>query len=359
MIDERRARLSRRFRGQGDACAHLGSPLYADLLDRAADDLDRAGPVWRVVEPLADLPGGALASLRWLGATHRLALSGKAAGLAAHYPSCGGDGDREGAWTALLALSETHAATGELRGPMLASGVQTNEVGRSAALLGGFLAVARSTGLPLRVLELGASAGLNLAWDRFAYHCDAARWGPPGAVVDHGDPWVEGGPVLEPEWSADLVAERRGCDLHPLDATSPPGRLTLLSFVWPDMTRRFELLDAACAEVAVRPVRVEEGSADRWLTDETAAPRAGVATVVCHSVFMMYLPAEARDTVVATIARAGATATAAAPLAWLRLEPAGALGPDHFEIRLTTWPGGDDRRLGTAHPHATWIRWSG
>src|SRR5436309_2284077 len=43
--------------------------------------------------------------------------------------------------------------------------VQTNEVGRCAALLGGFLEVARTTGLPLAILEVGSSGGLNLHWD--------------------------------------------------------------------------------------------------------------------------------------------------------------------------------------------------
>ena len=54
--------------------------------------------------------------------------------------------------------------------------VQTNEPGRSVSLLGGYLEVARAhPGLPLRVFEVGASAGLNLLWDEFRYEVRGAR----------------------------------------------------------------------------------------------------------------------------------------------------------------------------------------
>ena len=54
---------------------------------------------------------------------------------------------------------------------------QTNEVRRSACLIGGFLTIARESGLPLRCFEVGASAGLNQLWDRFHY-----RLGDAGAT---------------------------------------------------------------------------------------------------------------------------------------------------------------------------------
>jgi len=352
MTAETRERLSRRFRGQAQSCADLGSPLYADLLARAADDLDAGGAVWRLVEPFSGLPGGALLALRYLGATHRAALSGAAPGLARHYPSCVGDGDANGAWAALRALSEEAAASRWLD-PWLSTGVQTNEVGRSAALLGGFLAVHRATGLPLRLLEVGASAGLNLRWDRFR----CAGWGSPTSPVDLGDPWVgDRCPLLSP--GTVEIASREGCDLAPVDPTDAEGRMRLLSFVWPDMLRRFALLDAACDVAAATPATVETASADAWLAEHLAWPVTGQATVVFHSVMLQYVEAAARIRLVESIASAGERAGASAPLAWLRLEPAGALGPSEFEVRLTTWPGGSDRALAAAHPHGTWVRWA-
>src|SRR3954447_22811710 len=157
---DQRAVLASLFRGQADWCERLGSPIYSYLLERAAADLEGGGPVWRVVEPYLDRPYNFTHHLRMLGAAHRLALAGEAPELGAHYPTTGGDGDAEAAWDALVALLDARPIT-------LDRAVQTNEVGRSAALLGGFLTVAAETGLGLRVLEIGASAGLNLRWDRF------------------------------------------------------------------------------------------------------------------------------------------------------------------------------------------------
>lgn len=61
--------------------------------------------------------------------------------------------------------------------------VQTNEVGRCAALLFGFLTVAGKDPPPLRLLEIGASAGLNLRWDRYRYEANGFAWGPADSQV--------------------------------------------------------------------------------------------------------------------------------------------------------------------------------
>jgi hypothetical protein len=106
------------------------------------------------------------------------------------------------------------------------------------------------------------------------------------------------------------------------------------------------------------PIAVDDAPADEWLASRLAAPVAGLGTVVYHSVFLQYVERSARARLLATIADAGAAATAEAPLGWLRLEPPGALGPAHFEVRLTTWPGGADVQLATCHPHGLWVRWS-
>jgi hypothetical protein len=76
--------------------------------------------------------------------------------------------------------------------------------------------------------------------------------------------------------------------------------------------------------------------------------------VVFHSIVMQYLPREGREKVAETLAEAAA-ATPAAPLAWLRMEPGGAAA--EAQVRLRTWPGGEERLLATARFHGPPIRW--
>src|SRR5204863_6214073 len=139
-----------------------------------------------------------------------MVLAGEAPELAKHYPSAGGDGDAAAAWVAFKELLDER----EIPLPP----VQTNEVGRSAALLGGFLTVAQQTGLGLRILELGASAGLNLRWDRFRYEAPDWAFGDPGSPARvRADYEGNGGrpPLPRAVW----VMERAGCDAEPIDPT--------------------------------------------------------------------------------------------------------------------------------------------
>ncbi|MFL6205207.1 MAG: DUF2332 domain-containing protein [Acidimicrobiales bacterium] len=330
---------------QAAACAQSGSPLYGRVLDAVADDLRAGGVSARLLSGRSDDPFGSALALRFLGATHRLVLDGRAPALAAHYPSAGGVEGPELTRT-FLATIEEHESDLER---MIEDGVQTNEVGRSAVLVGGFATVTHRTTLPLRVLEVGASAGLNLRWDHFAYDTGRVVSGDPDSPVRFSGMWVGDPPDLPPRFE---VAERAGCDRNPLDATTPEGRLTLMSYVWPDQVDRFERLEAAI-EVARRvPAPIDRADADAWLADRLTLPLRGVATVVVHSIVLQYLPKDSRAHLRSVIHSAGARASGASPLAWLRMEPAG----DRAELRLTTWPGGDDRVLATAgyHGHPIW-----
>ena len=145
-------------------CEVLGSLFYRDLERRMADDVRAGGVVWDVLGPHAHEHPRAAYTLRLLGGVHRMVLSGEAPDLAKHYPSTGGDGDVDAVWPAYAALLATRppAVVDALRRPP-----QTNEVGRTGALVPGMLVVATETGLPLRLREIGSSAGLNLRVDRY------------------------------------------------------------------------------------------------------------------------------------------------------------------------------------------------
>lgn len=303
------------------------------------------GVTWSVLAPYAHLPGDDAVPLRLMAAVHRLVLEGRASQLGRHYPSVGGTAGLHGAPEAFLATLAAHAD--EVR-TLVARPLQTNEVGRSAALLVGFLTVAREAGWPLRLLEIGASAGLNLRWDHYRYEQRDRdwAWGPAGSPVHLENLW-RSPPPAEPRWVA--VVGRRGCDPSPVDATSPDGRLTLISAVWPEQTARHERLRAALAVAATVPVRVDQANAACWLPAVLAQSVPGTATVVYQSVVSQYLAPTDRAAVEAALGEAGGRASIDAPLAWLRLEPGET--PLRFTIDLRSWPGGTDRRLGTSGPH--------
>ena len=219
--------LAENLRLQAIGCRHMGSPFYAGLLDLMAEDLEARGPVWTVLEPHVEETFGAAYPIRLLGGVHRMVLSDAAPALAAHFPTTGGDGDAEAAWPHYRALLATRP---EPLLDTLTRPPQTNEVGRSASLAGGLAVVAGRTGLPLRLLEIGTSAALNLRLDRYWYEQDGAGWGDPDSAVRFVDLWSPARPPFE---AAVVIATRRGCDRDPIDASRDEAALTLLSYVWP------------------------------------------------------------------------------------------------------------------------------
>jgi hypothetical protein len=334
------------------------SPLCRAVLEVAVADAEAGGITAEVLahtdpalNPIADA-----VALRFLGGLHRIVLEGSAPDLARFYPSAGGrfDADAPGLGAVLLATIADH------RDEVIAAlgrGVQTNEVGRCAALLLGFLAVAREASPRLRLLEIGASEGLNLRWDRFRYEggADGTAWGDPASPLRFSGVYADPAPVLT--GTAEVV-ERRGCDRSPIDATSEEGQLLLRSFVWPDQLERFAALDAALSVASSTPVTLDRADAAEWL-DARLGERPGddgVATVVFHSVVWQYLPGATQDRIRASLEAAGRATGTDAPLAWLRMEPS----PDPgraAEVRLQLWPGGEDRLLARSGFHGRPVRY--
>lgn len=337
------------LRTQAGYCHQLGSPLYGQLLERAAADAEAGGPTWDLLEPHEGDPAGSALALRFMGATHRLALEGRAPALARCYPSAGGTADPDATWSAFRTLLTEQASE---VAHLIERPVQTNEVGRAAGLIGGFLTIAARTGLPLRLLEIGASAGLLLRWDGFRYEARGATWGPEDSPVRLCDFNSEEPLPFEVQAS---VASREGCDPSPVDPTSDEGRLTLLSYVWPDQVARIRSLRAALEVAGQLPAHVEQADAAGWLERQLAEPAPGVATVVHHSIVWQYLSDDQLDGVQAAIDEASARATMQAPFAWLRMEAGG----DIAHVRLALWPGGADKLVTTCSYHGAAVRWLG
>ena len=342
------------FRYQREGLAT--SPLYHRLLGLAVDDAEQQGIC---AEVLAKTPDGVdpvldALPLRFLGGVHRLVLDGDAPDLARYYPSAGGhfepdNPDLDPGPVFLATVAEHRDRVVE----SLARTVQTNEVGRCASLLPGFLAVSESTGLPLRILEIGTSAGLNLRWDQYRYEGGAggSAWGDANAALRFDDVYVDPLPRLDVEA---LIVERRGCDRNPIDAASAEGSQLLRSFLWPDQLERFAALDAALALAPSVPVAVDCADAAEWVAAQLGRATDGVATVLFQSIVWQYLTPETRAAVRDSVKVAGASASAKAPVAWLRMEP-GVDPKKGAEVRLRQWPG-EERVLAITGYHGRPVR---
>jgi hypothetical protein len=366
-LDAAPATLIQAFERQVAWCRER-SPFTARLLARSAAWLARDAGAHAALAAISPDPLAAAVALRWAAALHHLALKGLSPWKELWRPAMADARTFDVALDVALdaALDAAIAqAWREQRAHLdraLALPPQTNEVQRSVALLPGLLHVAARTGLPLRLLEIGASAGINLWCDRWRYEFGAWDWGDSASPLVLHCGW-QGPPPAEA--GADLrVAYRAACDRQPIDLQRPDDSLRLVSFIWPDQALRLARLlaarDAAARWMAREGVAVEALSALSFVQRELGTATPGLATVLMHSVVWQYIAAEERAAIAATVEAAGRRATADAPLAWLRLEPAVIDGS--VELRCRIWPDAapgpaPDRLLARGHAHVADLQW--
>lgn len=343
MTEDGDALWAARFRRQVPVCLDVGAPLYADLFAKVADELEAGGALSDIIAPYRHETEGMLLPLRLMAQVHYWVLRGELPELAAYYPTAGGTRPREGAWPRFRAACLERAE--ELQRLLRGSRVQANYVGRCAPLIGAFHLIARETGLPLSLLEVGCSGGLLLRWDHFR----DAPWLPSLFEVP---------PPME---AAVQVVERRGCDPNPMDPTTEDGALRLKSFVFADSRAEFQQLEEAIEVCRRVPAEIDEADGGDWLPQQLARCRPGAATVIYHSLVIDYLTEASLARMGEAIQRAAAAASSDAPVAWVRFEaPPGAShekGLPTFEVRLALWPGVDDRLVATAHLWGKQVRW--
>lgn len=335
---------------QSASAHHIGSPLYASLLGGLLADFEAGGITAELLDGVTDRPMHDAIPLRYLATAHRLALAGQAPTLAQYYGSCAGNWHGEEIASVFLGVVAQHREEFRVG---LRRNVQTNEVGRAPALASGFALIASRHMPELDMLEIGSSAGLLSLWDHYSYDTGESQLGDSTSPL-HFDRswWADRAPRLRGDVT---VVNRRASDIHPIDPSTTEGRLTMLSFVWPDQAERVGRLRAALDVAARFPVSVDRADAGIWLAEHLDhGPRTGVATVVFHSIVWQYLPIATRDRIRAALAHSGRQATSAAPLLWLRMEPATST---FANLRLTTWPGGADEVLAEVGYHGADIRW--
>jgi hypothetical protein len=336
--------LQSAFAEQSAACASLGSAFMADLMQILPE-------VWpedtRLAALCANWPGEvgpreASLPLRIAGGLHALVLQAAAPELAALYPPAAFNAKalRE----TLPKILRTHD---DFLCDWIASPPQTNETGRSAVLIAASAALA-SLGLPLKLSELGASAGLNLMFDRYHLQASGQSLGPEASPLRLAPEW-SGPPPLAAQIT---VAERRGCDLNPLDPAKDAGRL--LAYVWPDQPARLARMRAA---LSLAEAKLDRADAADWLDRRLRSDWPGQCHLVYHTIAFQYFPSPVQARIRAAMQEAGARATPEAPLAWLAMEADG--GARGAGVTLQLWPSGERVELARAGFHGEWIAWGG
>jgi hypothetical protein len=340
------AEIRASFAEQARFCAALGAPFTALLCETLGRQLDRRTETGRRVLDWNGEPGafGDALALRLCGGLHYLAMSERTSALAGVYPPAPLP-DPGKLWEVLAPV----LASGKLL-PWLEFAPQTNEVGRSAVLMSGLLVIADRFPLRMRLLELGASAGLNLILDRYHYNLG-------GLLIGRK---IHPAPLFKPDWKGPrppraevAIAGRAGVDLNP--ARLPDDSMKLSAYIWPDQPERGLQLTEALAAAEHDPPQIDRGDAADWLEERLALePERGITRVVMHSVAFQYFDAASQERVRSRIEAAGKRASAAAPLAWLRFEKEP--GEERHSLRLRTWPG-EERLLAWTHPHGRSVTW--
>lgn len=327
-------------------CEANAAPIYGRMAGAVAAGLTRDTVVGARILDWPGEPTRDALPLRFFGGLHALVQAGKDDGLAAVFAGAVTE-QAEIVATLERVLAEQEAALL----PWLDGPPQTNEPGRSAALMLGLIELARRHGPRLELLEIGSSAGLNLLIDRYRFDLGGTFYGPADSPVTITPVWS--GPPA-PVVPLEMVSVR-GCDVQPLDATDPIVAARLAAYVWPETPERLVRVRAAIAMQVERGVDLVRADAADWVEARLAEPQeAGVTRVLMHSVVWQYLPEPVAERIRAAMTAAGAQASAERPLGWVMMEPDRALG--HQVVRARSWPGtGDWTTVATAHAHGTWI----
>ncbi len=327
---------------QAEACTALGSPFTAQLCRLLGSRLTANTVVAEKLLNWENLAADAVA-LRVAGGLHALAMASPNSALAVVYPP--NLTDDEALWRA---VSDALADNTAFWLDWLDSAPQTNEVRRCSGLIPAFHWLAARHNMPLRLSEIGASAGLNTNWDRYALNIGEQVWGPMDSLVQ-----------LKPDWRGPLppntnvvINNKEGCDLHPIDPSDPESRKRLHAYIWPDQPERHQMTSDAL-DMASGLVRKED--ALTFLNRRLLEPSKEELHIIFHSIVWQYLPANHQEACKAAIIAVAKDASAQKPLAWVSIEADETRGS--AAMTCTSWPGRETTQLGRIDFHGRWVDW--
>ena len=335
---------------QADHADRNGAPATGRLIRAFLPLLNGETKVGRRMREWPGLTLEDAMPLRLAGGYHNLLLTGTDTRLAPVYAGEIRDQAEIDAIAAAIAHEHDDFLLPWFDGPP-----QTNEAGRSAGIMAQLMWLSQRLGPRFELNEIGSSAGINTMMDRFRFMLGGVEVGNAGAPLLIAPKW-RGSPP--PDAPVD-IASIRGCDLSPINLTDRAQALRLKSYVWADMPARLARIDAAIMLAAEKAPDVVRADAADWLIARLAQDQsAGETRVLFHSIVWQYLPAEGRERIETAMDAAGKRATAARPLAWVRVETN--RQTFRHELRCRFWPGGEEEvLLGEAHAHGVWLDWYG
>lgn len=325
-----------------------GSGMYARLAEGVSGDTEL-----RELAAHAK-PGQPHANLLF-AAVHFLLLRGAQHPLREFYPDLNGGHTKPGdPFQPFHDFVQTHRAQLE---PLIAARVtNTNEVGRSALLHAGFRVLAAEAGEPLNLIEIGPSAGLNLIWDRYgvSYNRDgkvAASIAPDAPLVIQCE---LRGEKVPPTNITPRVGKRMGLELNPVDLSNADDRDWLRALMWPDQISRLERLDRAVSLFRENKPEIRSGDALALLSGALRDMPENETVCIYHTIAVYQFSRQMKETLHDILTVAGLRR----PVWRLSFEAESWDG--RCPINLIRYHDGtrDERELGHAHPHGTWLEWT-
>jgi len=331
------------FLRQSAGCGRLGSPFMQRLMALFAFNLSPGTAVADRMLAWSGDPSTMADSvpLRIAGGLHALKRRGHPYLSVVYPPHEPDDGSLWGVVEATLRTEEDFLLK------WLDNPPQTNEVRRAAVLIPAIHMLTDRYRLPIRMIELGASAGLNLSADRFYLSAGDTAYGDPDSLVQLAPEWH--GPT--PAATQPLIGSRLGVDRAPIDPVDDAERL--LAYLWPDQEDRIARTEAAVTIFRLMRPHMVNADAVAWLEDSAPSLTERSLTLVYHTIAWQYLSDEAQARGNALIDALGAKATDQSRLARLSMEDDG----EAARVTLQVWPNGGTIDLGRADYHARWVEW--
>lgn len=338
--------LQRAFRRFAEVEAKgLASPTYEELARGVSndDDLLDIALHTKTHQPAPNM---------LFAAAQYLLLTGVEHSLSAHYPIISGQTPRnQSAFVDFrdFCMSQRDAIVELIRSRR----TQTNVVRRCTCLLPVFSLVSVESDLPLALVDIGASAGLNLNFDRYYYTYQLnqkkeVNWGSADSKIHLEAEVEESGsfPSLSP---AIEVASRDGIDLDPVDLGNFDQLLWLRALIWPEHIERHQQLIDAADEFADSDIHLRAGDAADVLPSLISTIPTDHALVVYSTIALYQFPPANRKRVAIALSQASEER----PVWQIALEGA------EPTVSITRYRDGTSHTeiLADASPHGWWMKW--